>query len=283
MEPSAVPMMESAGAAPAGPVSTAHSVSFSHPVSRHTVSSTGSLIELQQMASEKQCFFSDYKETGCFYLFFYFYFFKARESNSRTELMVISLMVVIHPSHLPRDRADHQYQSTNLNFHYPSPRGVYSVLFAVWSSCYCAWKLHLFSPLFSHIDSYYLQLSSSLFPPLGYVDSITAFSAEAGNVSFQFIHIVSYWVCSRDIEWYWFPRSFAIWPWLSMLSSLLFVFTTPPTPTFYTSLSQAVLQGSMAGTAPKSAAAKTVQTATTYLASVLAEPASLGRAVSRVE
>lgn len=224
-----------------------------------------------------------YKETGCFYLFFIFYFFKARESNSRTELMVISLMVVIHPSHLPRDRADHQYQSTNLNFHYPSPRGVYSVLFAVWSSCYCAWKLHLFSPLFSHIDSYYLQLSSSLFPPLGYVDSITAFSAEAGNVSFQFIHIVSYWVCSRDIEWYWFPRSFAIWPWLSMLSSLLFVFTTPPTPTFYTSLSQAVLQGSTAGTAPKSAAAKTVQTATTYLASVLAELASLGRAVSRVE
>lgn len=138
MEPSAVPMMESAGAAPAGPVSTAHSVSFSHPVSRHTVSSTGSLIELQQMTSEKQCFFSDYKETGCFYLFFYFYFFKARERNSRTELMVISLMVVIHPSHLPRDRADHQYQSTNLNFHYPSPRGVYSVLFAVWSSCYCA-------------------------------------------------------------------------------------------------------------------------------------------------
>lgn len=281
MEPSAVPMMESAGAAPAGPVSTAHSVSFSHPVSRHTVSSTGSLIELQQMTSEKRYFFQITRKLDVF--IYFFLFFKVRESNSRTELMVISLMFVIHPSHLPRDRADHQYQSANLNFHYPSPRGVYSVLFAVWSSCYCAWKWHLFSPLFSHIDSYYFQLSSSLFPPLGYVDSITAFSAEAGNVSFQFIHIVPYWVCSRDIEWYWFPCSFAIWPWLSMLSSLLFVFTTPPNPTFYTSLSQAVLQGSTAGTAPKSAAAKTAQTATTYLASVPAEPASLGRAVSRVE
>lgn len=57
----------------------------------------------------------------------------------------------------------------------------------------------------------------------------------------------------------------------------------PPTPIFYTSLSQAVLQGSTAGTAPKSVAAKTVQTATTSPASVPAERASLGRAVSRVE
>lgn len=54
MEPSAVPMMESAGAAPAGPVSTAHSVSVSYLVSRHTVSSTGSAVELQQMTSRKQ-------------------------------------------------------------------------------------------------------------------------------------------------------------------------------------------------------------------------------------
>lgn len=131
-----MPMMESAGAAPAGPVSTAHSVSFSHPVSRHTVSSTGSLIELQQMTSEKRYFFQITRKLDVF--IYFFLFFKVRESNSRTELMVISLMFVIHPSHLPRDRADHQYQSANLNFHYPSPRGVYSVLFAVWSSCYCA-------------------------------------------------------------------------------------------------------------------------------------------------
>lgn len=63
----------------------------------------------------------------------------------------------------------------------------------------------------------------------------------------------------------------------------LCVFSTPPTPTFYTSMPQAVLQGSTARTAPKSAAAKTAQTVTTSLASVLAEPASLGRAASRVE
>lgn len=60
-------------------------------------------------------------------------------------------------------------------------------------------------------------------------------------------------------------------------------FSTPPTPTFYTSLSQAVLQGSTAGIALKCAAAKTVQTVTTSLASVLVEQASLVQAVSRVE
>lgn len=52
--PSAVPTMGSAGAALAGTDSTAHSVSLSHPVRRHTLSPTGSPTELQQMTSEKQ-------------------------------------------------------------------------------------------------------------------------------------------------------------------------------------------------------------------------------------
>lgn len=43
----------------------------------------------------------------------------------------------------------------------------------------------------------------------------------------------------------------------------------------------AVLQVSMAGTALKSVAVKMAQTVITSLASALAEPASLGRAVSR--
>lgn len=68
-----------------------------------------------------------------------------------------------------------------------------------------------------------------------------------------------------------------------MLSSTLFVFSTPPISTFYTSLSQGVLQGSMAGIALKSVAARTEQTVTTSLASVLAERASWGQAASRVE
>lgn len=52
-EPSAVPTMGSAGAAPAGPDSTAHNVSLSHPVSGHTVASTGSATDLQQTKSAK--------------------------------------------------------------------------------------------------------------------------------------------------------------------------------------------------------------------------------------
>lgn len=64
-EPSAAPMMGSAGAAPAGLDSTAHSVSLSHPPSsptpsllgRRAVSSAGRLVELQQKVEENLFFF----------------------------------------------------------------------------------------------------------------------------------------------------------------------------------------------------------------------------------
>lgn len=49
-----MPTMGSAGAAPDGPDSTAHSVSLSRPVSRHTLSSTGSPAELRQMTRNEK-------------------------------------------------------------------------------------------------------------------------------------------------------------------------------------------------------------------------------------
>lgn len=102
--------------------------------------------------------------------------------------------------------------------------------------------------------------------------------------SFISIYSLPYWVCWGDIELYWFPCSPVIWPWLFTLCYTLFCIF-PPTPSkHYIHLHpQAVLQGFMEKTAPKCAAAKTVQTATTSRASVFAEPASLGRAASRVE
>ncbi len=133
------------------------------------------------------------------------------------------------------------------------------------------WRVSLFPVVLLFITSLY------------YVNTLTSFFAEAGIVSFPFIHNVPYWVCCGDTEWYWFSCPPGIWPWLLPCSLHLFVFSTPPTPTFSTSPSQAVLQGSTAGTAPRSVAAKTAQTVTTSLASVPAEQASSGRAVSRVE
>lgn len=73
-EPSAAPMMGSAGAAPAGLDSTAHSVSLTHPptptpslLSRRTVSSAGRLVELQQKVGEN------------LFLFFFFFFFRPKD------------------------------------------------------------------------------------------------------------------------------------------------------------------------------------------------------------
>lgn len=85
-----MPMMGSAGAAPAGPVSTAHSVSFSHPVNRHTVSSTGGQLELQQMTSEKRYLFSRLKGNWMISSFHLLFFL--REGNIKEQLMVTSLI-----------------------------------------------------------------------------------------------------------------------------------------------------------------------------------------------
>lgn len=136
---------------------------------------------------------------------------------------------------------------------------------------------------FTLLDSHYSQLPHPLSSPLAYVLRITDFSAEAGNLSFPFIHVVLYWVCSRDMELYWFflfPCNmtlilYVVFPSLSL--SRLSISTS------YTFLSQVVLRGSTAGTVQKSAAARTVQTVTTSLACVLVERASSGQAVSRVE
>lgn len=95
-EPSAVPTMGSAGAAPAGPDSTVHSVSLFHPVSRHTLSSTGSPTQLQQMTNGKSSFSLLTQLGKWMILTFHIQVFFFRGSKIKIKLMVTSLFFLLY-------------------------------------------------------------------------------------------------------------------------------------------------------------------------------------------
>lgn len=133
MEPSAVPTMGSAGAAPAGLDSTAHSVSLPLPVSRHTVTSIGLAVELPPLM-------------WGFYFIYLFIFSKqlgdikfsvtvfVRRHHNNTNGHFINLLI-LHSSHSPLDSAVHQHQYSNLNSIICSLRGLFSPFCGVMLFC----------------------------------------------------------------------------------------------------------------------------------------------------